>query len=140
MIQRKQTIWLIIAALLNAGVLLFDLFRVHTVVNGVETIAPYRTNEHFPLLLIAIVMILLPLVTIFLFGNRARQMRLCAMGMVASSSFITLLLSNVSVEPPATVTYWIGSVLPVVSLLFFVLAIIGIRKDEKLVKSVDRLR
>jgi hypothetical protein len=42
--------------------------------------------------------------------------------------------------PQATGSYWIGSVLPLVADVFLILAILAIRKDENLVKSMDRLR
>ena len=140
MLQRKQSIWLLLAALINSGVIFLDLFRVHTVVNGTETIVPYRTDQHFPLLIIAIVMIAIPLVTVFMFKDRKRQIRMCIASIVAAGSFISKELLDAKVTPPTTVTYWIGAVLPVVSLIFIILAISGIRKDEKLVRSVDRLR
>jgi len=140
MIQRKQTIWLFLAALIASGVLFFDLFRVHTLVNGVDTVTAYRTNQHFPLLIIAIVMIALPLVTIFMYRDRKRQIRMCAASILSITSFVARLLMDTHVEPPATVTYWVGAVLPVVSLIFVIMAIAGIRKDDKLVRSVDRLR
>jgi len=59
--------------------------------------------------------------------------------------FIALLLWRVSglakiAPPPTNGSYWIGAVLPVIALVFLILAIIGIRRDEKLVKSADRLR
>jgi hypothetical protein len=41
---------------------------------------------------------------------------------------------------PTNGGYAFGSVLPIFSLVFLILAIRGINKDEKLVKSLDRLR
>jgi peptidoglycan/LPS O-acetylase OafA/YrhL len=140
MIQRKQSLWLLLAALINAGVFFFDLFTRHTVVNGVETIEPYRANQHFPLLLIGIVMTALPLVTIFMFGDRKRQVRMCFAAIIAIISFVSKTLMDTKVDPPTTITYAVGAVLPVVALVFVVLAIIAIRKDERLVRSMDRLR
>ena len=37
-------------------------------------------------------------------------------------------------------TYWVGTVLPFISMVFLILALQGIRKDDKLIKSLDRLR
>ena len=145
MIQRKQTLWLFIAALLNAGVFYFDLYRAHTVTNGADIVTPLRVADHYPSLLIALVMTALPFITIFMFTNRKRQMRMSFAGMLAIISFITLLLSRVAnlsklTPPPASGSYWIGAVLPVIAMIFLIMAISGIRRDEKLVKSVDRLR
>lgn len=145
MIQRKQSLWLLLAALLNAGVLFFDIYRSHSMVNGVDTVNRLRVSDHFPSLLIALVMIALPFIAIFMFGNRRRQTRLAAMSIVATLAFITLSLSRVGslgkqTPPPTDGSYWIGAIVPVIAVVFLILAIAGIRHDEKLVKSVDRLR
>jgi len=49
MIQRKQSLWLLLAALLNSGVLFFDLYRMHDAATGVDT--SFRTGNNFDLLL-----------------------------------------------------------------------------------------
>lgn len=138
MIQRKQSIWLLLAALLSAGVFFFDLYRT----DGNSSL---RVADNFPLLLVALVTTALPLITIFMFRNRKRQVRMAAMCLVAESSFISLMLASISrpaenTTPAAGGSYWIGAVLPVVAMVFIVMAIVGIRKDEKLVRSTDRLR
>ena len=88
---------------------------------------------------------LLPLVTIFMFGNRKRQSAMAFVNVIALCGFIPMVLSRVNtlnkmVPPPINGSYWIGAVLPVIALVFTILAIFGIRKDERLVKSMDRLR
>jgi FtsH-binding integral membrane protein len=153
MIQRKQSIWLLLAALLNAGVLFCDLYRMqidtHTIINGTDTVVnttgQLRVGDHFPSLMIVLVMSILPLVAIFMYGNRKRQIRLSAVALLATASFITMTLFRVTnlakqIPAPTSGNYWLGSIFPVVALVFLVLAILGIRKDEKLVRSVDRLR
>jgi len=145
MIQRKQSIWLFIAALLNAGVFYFDLYRAHMNANGADIIMPLRVADHFPSLLIALLMTALPFISIFMFGNRKQQIRMSFGGILAIVAFITLLMFRVTsldklIPPPTSGTYWIGSVLPVISVVFMFMAIAGIRRDDKLVKSVDRLR
>ena len=139
MIQRKQTLWLFIAALLNAGVLYFDLYKVDA------PALPLRVMNHYPSLLITLVITILPLITIFMFGNRKRQISMSIVSMLATCSFITMLLTRVTnlgklTPPPTNGSYGAGAVLPVIAIIFIILAIVGIRRDEKLVKSVDRLR
>ncbi len=145
MIQRKQSIWLLLVALLNAGVFYFDLYHMHTMVNGVDTLGQLRVADHYPSLIIAVVITLLPLVTIFMYGNRKQQMRMIAYSLVAESAFITLVLTRVTrleklPVPPSSGSYWIGAVLPIVAVIFLIMAMLGVRKDDKLVKSMDRLR
>jgi uncharacterized membrane protein len=145
MIQRKQTLWLLFASLLGAGVFLFDLYRGEINVGEVTEHKILRVSDHYPSVLIGLVMAILPFVTIFMFGNRKRQMRMTAAAILAAASFMTMMLSRVTglskLTPPVTGgSYWIGAVLPVLAIVFLVLAILGIRSDEKLVRSTDRLR
>jgi Domain of unknown function (DUF4293) len=145
MIQRKQTLWLLLAALINVGLFLFDLYRVHVVTNGVDTILPLKVNDKFFFVLIALVTIVLPAIAIFMYKDRKRQRLLGVLSVIACLSFISTMLMQVSkfsssIPAASGGTYWIASVLPVISIIFLVMAIRGINKDEKLVKSQDRLR
>ncbi|MBC7553752.1 MAG: DUF4293 domain-containing protein [Taibaiella sp.] len=145
MIQRKQSIWLLLTALFNSGLLVFDLYRWHETVNGADVVQSLRVTNHYPSLMIALVLILLPLVNLFMYTQRKRQMAMTAFNMVAVAGFVAMLLGRVGhtiTEMPAAAagTYWVGAVLPVITILFLILAIAGIRKDEKLVQSMDRLR
>ncbi|MCW3123765.1 MAG: hypothetical protein JWQ38_3257 [Flavipsychrobacter sp.] len=145
MIQRKQSLWLLLVALLNAGVFYFDVYHYHNIVNGLDTTGVLRVGDHYPSLIIAVVITLLPLVTIFMFRNRKQQMRMIAYNLVAESTFVAMLLTRVTrleklTPPPTSGTYWIGAILPIVAIIFLIMAMIGVRKDDKLVKSVDRLR
>jgi drug/metabolite transporter (DMT)-like permease len=145
MIQRKQSLWLFLAALLNAGVFYFDLYTYHTIVNAVDTSGKLRVADHYPSVLIALVITLLPLVTIFMFRYRTRQIRMSLVSILGILVFIAIMywrvrdLNNMA-PPPVNCSYWIGAILPVAALVFLILAIIGIRRDEQLVKSADRLR
>lgn len=145
MIQRKQTLWLFLVALLNAGVFYFDVYKYHVLDAGVDTTKLIRVADNYPLLIIAVIITLLPLVTIFMFNNRKQQMRMIAYSLVAESAFIAASLAQVSkldklTPPPTNGSYWIGAVLPIVAVIFLIMAMLGVRKDDKLVKSMDRLR
>jgi hypothetical protein len=150
MIQRKQSLFLLIAALMGAGVFIFDLYRYHTsvhnMVNGVDTVVDtpghLGVTGNYPLLLIAVVITILPLITIFMFKERKRQMAMTLVSLISTLTFIAMALSYITRITPAPLngSYYIGSVLPCVSVVFLLMAILGIRKDDKLVKSMDRLR
>lgn len=143
LIFRKQSLWLLLAGLLNAGVLVFDIYRVQTNGAAVTTTTTLRAADNFPLLLMTLAVTVMPLAAIFLFKNRKRQLRIAGFGLIFTTTFITFMLSQVTKitpPPPATGSYWIGAVLPVISMLFLIMAIIAIRKDDKLVRSTDRLR
>lgn len=145
MIQRIQTLWLLLAAICGAGLFVFDIYYAHVMVNGADTIQHLRANDHYPTMLIALVVTVLPLITIFMFKDRKRQRRMGAICIVAITGFVSLALARVnsfnnSSPAPTEGSYWIGAILPVVALVFIVMALRGISKDEKLVRSLDRLR
>jgi hypothetical protein len=148
MIQRKQSLWLLITALLNSGLLYFCIYKAHTLVNGTDTLTCMRVNgpNEFLLLLLTAVLIILPVVTIFMFKNRKQQRSAVYLNIVAVLGFIATMLMHVanfnSQASPAPVNggYGLGAVLPVLSIIFLIMALRGINKDEKLVKSLDRLR
>src|SRR5690606_14748787 len=101
--------------------------------------------DHYPSLLLAIVITVLPLVSIFMYKNRTRQRNMVLISMLLTIGFIALVLMRVTnlndgSSAPADGTYWIGSVLPVIAVVFLVLAIRVIRKDNRLIKSLDRHR
>ncbi len=145
MIQRIQSVWLLLAALCCLSLFFFDIYHATVMINGTATVQYVRVNDHYPSLLIALVITIMPLGTIFLFKNRKRQRSIAVFGIVAIIGFITMTLSRVTKfntdNPTATdASYWIGAVLPAIAIIFLILAIRGINKDEKLVKSLDRLR
>lgn len=145
MIQRIQSVWLLLAGLFNAGVFYFDIYRGYVNINGEDTLVSLRVGPELFLVLIAIVMTALPILAIFMFGNRKRQRNMTAMAAVATVAFIAWAMMRVTPfleanKGIANDSYWIGMVLPFISIVFLILAIRGINKDRKLVKSLDRLR
>lgn len=146
MIQRIQSLWLLLASLSCAGLFFFDLYRADTVANGLTVTEAIRVNTDFLFFLLALIITALPLIAIFLFKNRKTQRLLALLAMVLDLGFIAYMLMQVgnktdsATSAPVNGTYWIGSVLPVLSFIFLILAVRGIRQDEKLIKSLDRLR
>jgi hypothetical protein len=145
MIQRIQTLWLFLAGLTNAGVFYFDLYRGYIHNNGVDTLVSLRVGPKLFLLLIAIIMTALPFIAIAMFNNRRRQRSMTVAGALATVGFIAAAMSQTTPfleanKGIANDSYWIGMVLPFISIVFSILAVRGINKDQKLVKSLDRLR
>ena len=162
MIQRRQTIFMLLSAIVsvllffmplasfNAGgdVMKFTIFGIQ---NPVESIS-LSTTYTWPLLVLTILMALVPFVTIFLYKKRELQVKLCRLVLFLNVVFIGLvflyyesdLLNVISAvegdEYELDVAYFIGMALPLVNLVLQILAIKGIKKDIDLIKSVDRLR
>lgn len=145
MIQRIQSVWLLLAALCCLSLFFFDVYHANIMVNGVATTQYIRVNDHYPSLLIALVITAMPVAAIFMYKIRKRQKAIAIFSIVAIVGFIAMTLSrvtNFNTDNPTAIdaSYWIGAVLPAVAIIFLIMAIRGINKDEKLVKSLDRLR
>lgn len=103
-------------------------------------------RQSIPLFVVAAIATLLPLVTIFFFMDRKRQKRLVWISVLASLAVIALTMLRISSmkneQPPATgISYTLpGILVTVAAIVMEILAWRGIRKDDKLIKSLDRLR
>jgi hypothetical protein len=144
MIQRVQTIWLFLAAFFSGALFIFPLYH-YTLGGAVEPIIMGAKNE-YALLLLTALMTLLPLISIFMFKNRKRQKGLVWLSILSSAAFIAVMLMKIqnlkNAQIPATNDNFAlpGPIIPVIAIVFLFLALSGIRKDDALVKSVDRLR
>lgn len=144
MIQRVQTIWLFLAAFLSGALFIFPLY--HYTLAGVTAPIIMGAKNEYLLLLLAALMTLLPLIGIFMFKNRKRQKGLVWLSILSSIAFIAVMLMKIqnlkNATVPATNDNFAlpGPIIPVVTIVFLFLALSGIRKDDALVKSVDRLR
>ncbi len=150
MIQRIQTLYLLLAAVLQTvclcrpvglflgedGELVARLFNLWTSSeDGTYSLAPWAL---FAILLIAAT---LTVISVFLFRTRALQMRAVSLSMVLLvgyyaylALFVWLHLEGVSYRPT------VAAALPLVSIILLYLAFRGILKDELLIRSLDRLR
>ena len=146
MIQRIQSLWLFLAAMMNGLLFIMPLYRYNF---ANLAYAPWQyesVRNYIPLFITAAVTTVLPLVAIFFFKDRPRQRGMVWLSIISIITFIALMLmrvSNLRNGSPAIAhfEYVLPGVLVVlVSMVFLVLALQGIRKDEKLIKSLDRLR
>lgn len=97
------------------------------------------------LLVIPIIAIgILAIICIFLYKNRTLQFRLSLLGMFLSIGFIFLEYFRVEGFKKDNLiqagSYQLGALLPIVMVIFFFMAARGIYRDQKLIKSMDRLR
>lgn len=141
MIQRIQSIWMLLAAGCTACLYYFPVYMI--ALQGGER-RFLMVGERYHLLIIAAAMLLLPLVSIFLFKHRTRQKKLIWLAVLLNVLFTVLFWLATSAFakdlPVAKQTFQLGALLPLLNIAFLLMAYSGIRKDEKLIKSVDRLR
>jgi hypothetical protein len=155
MLQRIQSIYLLLASLAIYALFLFPL--VHSVyvdgkpltimAQGVfQDVNGHRVQtQTFTGLLVATSMLgLIPLIIISIYKDRKKQINYCYFNLVLIVGFSFWLAQTVKPVMGATLidthNWGIGLLLSSVSMLFLLLAISAIKKDEKLVKSADRLR
>lgn len=136
MLQRVQTLYLAVAFLLTGILPLF--------LNLWTTVAKVDIMAMDFLIYIALFGFssLLALISIFSFKNRQNQFVINRLNMILNFILIGLLVYNsLTLSGEAKVSEkGIGMLLPIFSIVFLVLANKAIKKDEDLVKSVDRIR
>ena len=145
MIQRKQSIWLLLAALLNAAVFLGANFSIETRIQNVLQTNKYSVLQHLPSTLFILAAIVLSLIAIFLFRKRPLQMKISLIALLATMAYCFINWMRIKEifannKMISNYSFGLASITPYFAIVFILLACLGIQKDEKLVKSLDRLR
>ena len=136
MLQRIQTVYLLIAAIVSLG-----LIFVFALWQSEEGSAVYA-HDQLTIFIMFIASGLLSLISIFMFKNRKLQFVLGRINIILNF-FLLGVFVYWSLSLPGEMDIsekGIGMFLPIISIVFLVLANKAIKKDEDLVKSVDRLR
>jgi drug/metabolite transporter (DMT)-like permease len=136
MIQRIQTLWLLLASICAfASVNLPFYFGSLEVPGPTVTITPY---DHFMLLVFVIATGLVALINIFLYSNRSLQIKISVVGVLLG--LVNLMHYFLYMRNFKTGGLSLYSIFSFLVPVFFILSIIGMYKDQKLLKSLDRLR
>ena len=136
MLQRIQSIYLLLVALLMALVPIWLPVWVNA--SGENVFAIHKTFIFTAFIISA----LLAFITIFLFKNRKLQFVLNRLNMILNVTLLGFFVYwslNLSGETEIS-EKGIAMFIPVISIVLLVLSNKAIKKDEDLVKSVDRLR
>ncbi|MBX7240325.1 MAG: DUF4293 domain-containing protein [Bacteroidia bacterium] len=164
MIQRIQSVYLALAAILGLITLRVPAWKFvygneTEMVNALQMYSPldtdgslrsrwfFLTPAHTAWFSLLVVTVLFLLYIIFQYKNRIRQMKLCWIALILQGAQILasmlLILSGpqwVMGGKANTGTPFVGFGMMAVSLFLIWMASKAIKKDEALVKSVDRLR
>ena len=110
-------------------------------INPASTLADgvFNIQDNIGLIILVVLGGILTLGAIFLFKNRSLQIKISNLAILAGLSTIGFLGFLISQE---TTTFQMGFGLaaPVLAIIFSALATMFIKKDDKIVKSMDRLR
>lgn len=155
MLQRIQTIWLFLATVCLFSLFLFPYIQLLDLGGTAKVIKAtgiyesingqiVQTEAFLRLTISTVIVALVPFVIVFYYQNRKRQLSLC-FGAILAIFIYSFALANtarkiIGDKELSLENYAVGALLPSLAIFFIVLAIRGIRKDEKLIRSADRLR
>jgi hypothetical protein len=141
MIQRIQSLWLLLSTVCAAA---YAYFPIYAAVAIGSLPQKYTVRENLILLSTSIGMISIAFLTIFFFKNRGLQKLLIITNIMLSLCIFILqyfLIEALKRDLGLSQGSWeISAVLPLFIVAFHVFAFNGIRNDEKLLSSADRMR
>jgi len=140
MLQRIQTIWLLLAAACSFVSLKItfyagNLIAEGTTSNGVGAFSQITGMDN-PILTTAVGVMCL--ICIFLYKNRKQQIKFCIAAFFIEISLLIFYYFLTKTFKEGTLA--IGAGIHLLIIIFILLAIAGIRKDNKIIAESDRLR
>ena len=141
MLQRIQSVWLLLAAICAVLTIKFSFYSGNIEVPGQPVSFQYLTASFsIWILIVTVVITCIAVIDIFLYKNRKLQGRLAILGILLSFLNIFLYLKEIHHFVENQGSHTITSVFVFLIPILFFLAWRGIYRDQKLVKSLDRLR
>ena len=154
MIQRIQTVYLLITEIL-IGLLYLLPFAEISVKNNVAYRADMQgiylegtpngdlIQRHWPIFLCWVAMMILIFAAIFLYKNRKLQLRLLNISLLTLLCFGGLILFELrsgAQRLSGQFSLTVYMVIPFIAILLIFLAVKAIKRDDLLIKSIDRIR
>jgi len=155
MIQRIQTIFLFVASILMFLTTLFPISNIFDAESpSITTLYAFKIDTTNSLIhhssistitsgIALYACSILGFAIIFLYKKRKLQMLFTSIEMVFTFLSCNLIVINsyrAMPSPHASLSFTFFSIFPIVSLILYFLAYKAIKKDDKLVKSLDRIR
>lgn len=135
MIQRIQTLWLCLAVICGVTTMKLSFY------SGLQTDNQFymlTATSNTVILITTLIAIILAGIIIFLYKDRKRQMWMCVLGMLVSIGNVILYFLQLKLFIKGTFDLWCVFVFAIP--VMYVFAIIGIYKDERLIKNLNKLR
>jgi hypothetical protein len=140
MIQRLQTLWLLLASALAFATLKISFFSGNIMIENVKQFQRFTAMSNIFLMILTVIVALGSLVTVFLYKDRKLQMRVTSGMMVTAILNIAIYYLQTKKFIPGEWTFDLTALLSLAIPFFLFFATRGIYRDHKLVKSLDRLR
>lgn len=138
MIQRIQSIWLLLTAAFSAITFRFPFYNGDWLKDTIPNPIDLNARTTIWLTIITVLTGALGFVTIFLFDNRKLQLKLAYLGIFLSVVLLVVYFMEMGNFSSGSIALW--CLFHFAILGCYILAARGIWKDEKLIKSMDRLR
>jgi hypothetical protein len=141
MIQRVQTIWLLLAAIAMFLTLKFSFYS-GTLLNGTlvsqNSFHSLVATDNFILMVLTCALGSALMINIFLFKHRTLQFRICIIAILLEFLILFLYYRQTKFYSNGTLDVW--AIFHLVTIIALILATRGIYKDERLIKDSNRLR
>jgi uncharacterized membrane protein YagU involved in acid resistance len=139
MLQRIQTLWLFLASVCALLTLKFSFFSgIRAGANPGKPIEALLATSTIPIVVLTVGLAIGMLIVIFLYKNRKLQWRLVLVGILIS--ILIIFLYYLETQNFQEGHYSLSAIFSIAIPVLLFMAARGIRRDQKLVKSLDRLR
>ena len=138
MLQRQQTLWLLLSVLCAILSFRFPFVTGKEMIKGLPTDAVLNAGSNFFLLVLTGAAVVVAGITLYMFRDRKIQLKLCLAGVALSILIIIIYIAQMGKLQKPTLA--LSCILALAIAGGFVMAFRGIRHDEKLVKTLDKLR
>lgn len=138
MIQRIQSIWLLLVAIFAAVTFRFPFYTGDWLKDTIPNPIDLNARTTIWLSILTVLTGAVAFVSIFLFDNRKLQLKLSYFGIFLSILLLVMYFLEMGNFASGSIALW--CIFQFAILACYILATRGIWKDEKLVKSMDRLR
>lgn len=139
MIQRIQSLYLLVATILQSLLFFLPFAKADKTEKGYFSDGDLDLYDNAILLSVLLVSATLSFICIFLFKNRKLQMNL-SLGTIVLSLVLAGLAAYFTIGSGVAVSVGMGIFIPIIAIVFSFLAYRGIKSDDELVKSSNRLR
>jgi peptidoglycan/LPS O-acetylase OafA/YrhL len=138
MIQRQQTLWLLLAAVASFLSFTFPFYTGNIVENNTPRFEELNGGSNFFLLILTGLSILVGAIAIFMFKDRKTQLKLALGGVIIAVGL--LILYFIQLKKFSNGNFALTAIIVFAILIGYIMAARGIRKDERLIKSLNKLR
>ena len=155
MIQRIQSVYLLLTIILAGLFLTGNFFQINTgdsscLVMNINGVYEATSGDDFlltqtvmPVLVISLIIPVLSLISIFLYRNRKLQMKAILLLLILDILLIGICgyyIHAFIIPENGNMIPVLRMFIPAINMVLAILAYFAVRKDEKMVRSYDRLR